>query len=147
MANNAGTTHNVPGNLHTVRVVSPVPGDDIFTSLDRALSASSFESMHSIDHGSLGLDSTDHQYESPADGGGPWVASARAPHPPGRYQAFNEPVPANLRRQAERTAEDYSGPDIAVHYGVRTTPAFFALLYARFLCSTATLAHVIPVVL
>lgn len=120
VANTAGTTHNVPGSLQTVRVVSPVPGDDNFTSLDRALSASSFESMHSIDHGSLGLDSIQHQYEAPADGGGPWVASARAANPPGRYEAFHEPSSANICRQGEASADDYSGPDIAVHYGVRT---------------------------
>lgn len=126
VANNSGTAvHNVPGNLQSVRVVSPVPGDDNFTSLDRVLSASSFESMHSIDHGSLGLDSTNHQYAVSAEGGGPWVASARAVNPPGRYEAFNEPGSANIRRPAELSTQAYSGPNIAVHYEVCTQVTSF----------------------
>jgi hypothetical protein len=117
VANTVGATvHNVPGSLQTARLVSPVPGDENFTSLERALSDSSFESMHSIDHGSLGLDSIQHQYEASADGGGPWVATPRTLNPvPGRYEAYHEPSSVSFRRPVETTSQQYSGPDVAVN--------------------------------
>jgi hypothetical protein len=123
VANTVGASiHNVPSNLQTVRVVSPVPGDENFTSLDRAPSSSSFESMHSIDHGSLGLDSIQHQYEASAEGGGPWVATPRPANPvPGCFEAFHETSSASFRRPAEIPSQEYSGPDIAVHYLVCTS--------------------------
>lgn len=119
VANTTGAPlHNVPGSLHTVRVVSPVPGDDNFNTLDRAHSASSFESMHSIDHGSLGLDSRHHEYQASLGGGGPWVASARAIETPGHYEAYNNPISTSIRRSTAAPSQEYSGPDIAADYGV-----------------------------
>lgn len=83
---------NVTTTLEAVRVVSEVPRPDGLMSLERAFSASSFESMHSIDHGSLGVDSCMHQQASDISQEGPWTIYTRKPDPPACYQATYKPA-------------------------------------------------------
>eukprot|EP00892_Ulva_mutabilis_P000130 jgi/Ulvmu1/10117/UM006_0068.1 len=88
----AANTRNVASTLEGVRVVSEIPNNDGLMTLDRAFSASSFESMHSIDHGSLGVDSCIHQRASDISQEGPWTIYTRKPDPPACYQASYQPA-------------------------------------------------------
>lgn len=77
--------------LEAVRAVAEIPNSDALMTMDRTFSASSFESMHSIDHGSLGVDSTLHQQASDISQDGPWTVYTRKTDPPACYEAKFQP--------------------------------------------------------
>jgi hypothetical protein len=111
-----GAPQNVPVSLHTVRVVSPEPGRDNFTSLERARSESSFDSMHSVDHGSLGME--DSQLLPPPAlpaQQGQWTIYTRPSDQAGCFESQYEPATHPFPKPSpEIRAESYHGADVEV---------------------------------
>lgn len=86
-----GNVHNTTGTLESIRAVREIPNTDGFIDIERTLSASSFESLHSIDHGSLAVESNVNPHTSMISQDGPWTVYTRKPEPTGCYQAKFEP--------------------------------------------------------
>ena len=104
---------NVTTTLQAVRIVSEVPDSDGLMTLERAFSASSFESMHSIDHGSLGVDSCVLPQASDVSQEGPWTIYTRKPDISACYQAAFQPsLHPFPRLPPPHPGDEYCGQDV-----------------------------------
>lgn len=84
--------HVVADNLEAVRAVAECPASEGLLAIQRTVSASSFESLHSIDHGSLGVEEFLNTQLPALSKDGPWTVYTRKPDSPACYQAKFQPA-------------------------------------------------------
>jgi hypothetical protein len=101
----------VPRDNEQARIVTRT-GPLAHTVLQRPVSASTLDSMHSMDHGTLDTGSGSMQHHVDAEG--PWMVYDGLPGPPacpqGRYLAHAEPIYQSRRRAAPEVANPFASP-------------------------------------
>ena len=117
--------HAVPLDSEHARILTraaPAVHDGPATALQRSFSASTLDSLHSVDHGTLDAASDGLRQPRQQNGASPWVVYDGLPGPtfpvPGRYLAHTDPV-YHIDREASPADNTMDGPDVAVQPPVR----------------------------